>query len=445
MMIRRSALLMFAALCLLFRMPAAQANESLLQAGPMPGYADMFEVKVWLQTREAHAVHLVYRDVQGGAEMQSETINTSRSTAFTALFVLDRLEPGRRYSYDVYVDGRKQDFEYATEFTTQKLWQYREDPPAFKVALGSCAFINDSTYDRPGKAYGGDYRIFESIVTKKPDVMVWLGDNVYFREPDWNTFSGMAYRYTHGRSIPEMQELLAACNHLAIWDDHDFGPNDSDGSFWNKETALEVFKLFWANPSYGFSNMPGVTSLAEWNDVDIFLLDNRYNRSPNKRKTGKRQILGDEQLEWLISALTFSDAPFKLVCIGGQVLNPVARYENYANYHEERARLLGEIEQNKISGVVFVSGDRHHSDISKMDRSGTYPLHELTVSPLTSGTYGISNEPNYFRLEGSSVGQRNFAVLSFSGPKEERVMDIHIYAADGTELVTHSIKASELR
>ncbi len=426
-------------------MPAARADESPLQAGPMLGYADMFEVKVWLQTREAHAVHLSYRDAEGGAELQTETINTSRSTAFTALFVLDRLEPGHRYSYDVNVDGRKQDFKYATEFSTQKLWQYREDPPAFKVALGSCAFINDSTYDRPGKAYGGDYNIFESIAGKKPDLMVWLGDNVYFREPDWNTFSGMVYRYTQGRSIPEMQELLAACNHLAIWDDHDFGPNDSDGSFWNKETALEVFKLFWANPSYGFSDMPGVTSMAEWNDVDIFLLDNRYNRSPNKRKTGKRQILGDEQLEWLISALSFSDAPFKLVCIGGQVLNPVARYENYANYHEERTRLLAEIEQNNISGVVFVSGDRHHTDISKMDRFGTYPLHELTVSPLTSGTYGKSNEPNYFRIEGTSVGQRNFAVLSFSGPKDERVMDIRIYAADGSELVKHSINANELR
>ena len=36
-----------------------------------------------------------------------------------------------------------------------------EDPPDLKIALGSCAFINEEKYDRPGDPYGGNYEIFE--------------------------------------------------------------------------------------------------------------------------------------------------------------------------------------------------------------------------------------------------------------------------------------------
>ena len=74
----------------------------------------------------------------------------------------------------------------------------------------------------------------------------------------------------------------------------------------------------------------GITSYFQWGDVDFFLLDNRYFRSPNYLTEGEKTILGKEQLEWLIDALVKSRAPFKMVAIGGQVLNTAEKYENYA-------------------------------------------------------------------------------------------------------------------
>ena len=72
------------------------------------------------------------------------------------------------------------------------MWQYRFDPPAFTLAVGSCVFINEPQYDRPGRPYGGNYEIFESLADSKPDAMLWLGDNAYFREVDFYSLSGMA-------------------------------------------------------------------------------------------------------------------------------------------------------------------------------------------------------------------------------------------------------------
>ena len=48
-----------------------------------------------------------------------------------------------------------------------------------------------------------------------------------------------------------MQPLLARTHNYAIWDDHDFGPNDSDRSSAIKAITLEAFKDSWPNPSYG--------------------------------------------------------------------------------------------------------------------------------------------------------------------------------------------------
>ena len=74
--------------------------------------------------------------------------------------------------------------------------------------------------------------------------MLWLGDNTYYREPVFSA-SGMNYRYSHTREIPELQELLSSTHNYAIWDDHDyFGPNDADRSYKMRNEALEVFKNF---------------------------------------------------------------------------------------------------------------------------------------------------------------------------------------------------------
>ena len=426
------------------------SQKTLLQSGPMVGYCEMTEAVIWAQTSKEAAVRVDYYAKDKPAEVfSSKTYTSSENNYFTNHIVLTQLQQGKQYHYDLFINNQKIVLPYETSFSSKKLWQWREKAPDFTIALGSCSYISEEALDRPGKPYGSNYSIFESIAKKNPDIMLWGGDNVYLREADWDSKSGIYHRYTHSRSLKEMQPLLASTQNLAIWDDHDFGPDDSDRSFYNKYSTQQAFKDFWSNKFYGMDSnqKEGIYSSYNWSDAELFLLDNRFFKSPNKRLTGEKTMLGTAQIQWLIDALTYSKASFKIIVIGGQVLNSEAVFENYENYKSEKDFLLSEILANQIKGVVFISGDRHFTELSTLKRPNTYPLYDWTVSPLTSGhgnVERITQEPNTNRVPGSLFAQHAFGTLSFSGEKETRQMKMSLFDKDGVELWNKTILKSEL-
>lgn len=412
-----------------------------LAAGPMPGYSEMREVAVWLQTEQEVSVYLKYWAVDAPETIyETARKQTTQHDALTATLLADKVQPGHTYEYQVWINDDALPFNEKLTFKSQPLWQWRTDAPGFQFALGSCAYINETEYDRPGTPYGGDYHIFETIAKQQPDFMLWLGDNTYLREADWNTRTGILHRYSHTRQTPEMQKLLRSCHHFAIWDDHDFGPNNSDRSFVHKDKTLEAFKLFWANNAFGIHGKPGITTHFQWHDVDFYLLDNRYYRTPIY-SNGESSMLGAEQVDWLIDALKASRAPFKVVALGSQFLSTAAVGENYVMYPRERETLISRIRQENINGVIFVTGDRHHSELSKLELGNGNVIHDLTVSPLTSGTHHTENEVNGLRVENTLVTDRNFAVCTVSGPRTNRKLTIQLIDSQGEELWDYTIRA----
>ena len=416
----------------------------------MLGYSEMTETVVWLQTRKPARAQLRFWK-QGKPETArlSEPVQTSEAGDLIARFKLSGLEFGTKYDYEVYLDGLRVARPYAMTFQTQPMWRYRTDPPTLRVAMGSCSYINDTPYDRPGKPYGEGYDIFTAIAAQKPDLMLWLGDNVYYREADWLSESAMRYRYAHTRELPELQPLLASVHQYATWDDHDYGPNNSDRTFRLRDAALRVFKDYWANAAYGTAETPGVFGRFEWGDVEFFLLDDRYHRSPNDMPSGPDKVMfGEAQLRWLMESLRSSRATFKIVVGGNQMLNPLTFYEAFGNFPDEQKRLLAFLRDARINGVLFLSGDRHHTELIKIEEPGMYPLYDFTSSPLTSG--GSRNEReanNPARVPGTWVtdGVKNFGLIEVSGPEKDRKLILRTLDRAGKELWRHEIKASELR
>ena len=432
----------------LFQFTLSFSQNNLLQSGPMVGYCEMKEAMIWLQTTKEALVRIDYFAIDTpNDKFSSEAQKSENSNGLTNHIVLNKLQPGKQYHYDLFLDGKKVVLPYETSFSSKKLWLWREDAPDFTIAFGSCNYINEEVVDRPGKGYGSGYQIYESIHNKKPNIMLWGGDNIYLREADWDSKTGIYHRYTHTRSIKELQPLLASTQNFAIWDDHDFGPNDGDRSYYFKYETQNAFKNFWANKTYGTdaNQKEGVYSTFNWGDAQFFLLDDRFFKSPNDRLTGEKTIIGSTQFEWLIDALSSSKAAFKVIVIGGQVLNPSARFENYENYPKEKQKLLSEIEANKIKGVLFLTGDRHFSELSKLNRENTYPLYDWTVSPLTSGVgNSYKDDVNKNRVEGSLFAQNNFGVLSFSGNKANRQLKLTLFDVQGKELWNKVIIKKEL-
>ncbi|MGD1946148.1 MAG: alkaline phosphatase D family protein [Croceivirga sp.] len=430
-----------------FCLIGALYSQDVIQSGPMVGYSTMREVLLWVQTTKDADVHFEYYEKENPNErFKTQIHHTKEEMAFVAKLVANKVLPGKKYNYELFVDGEKVERDYPLEFQSQTLWQWRTDPPEVNFVVGSCNYVNEERFDRPGKPYGGSYEIFESIYSQHPDFMLWLGDNTYLREADWNSRTGFLHRYTHTRSLPEVQPLLASTHHYAIWDDHDYGPNDSDGSFWLKETASEVFELFWGNPNADVVGNGGITGSFQWADLHFFLMDNRYHRTSNNNFAAERVMLGKQQIDWLVNAMASSKAPFKFVCIGGQVLSTEAMHENYATFPKEQRYLLDKIREAKIEGVVFLDGDRHHTGLSMMQESeNVYPIYDLTCSPLTSSSYPNEEKLNQFRLKETLFGERNFGLLNVSGPRTDRVLSITILDKDGKEVWTKNIRAKDLK
>ncbi len=436
------------ALSVLFSFLWVKAQENLLLSGPMLGYLTMHETMIWLQTKAAATVQIAYYPLDKNGNITdtlwSDKVMTNKNGAFTAHLKLDQIKPDTKYKYDVFINNKKVKLNFPTQFKTKAIWRYRTDPPEFTFASSSGTYINDPKWDRPGKPYGGGYDIYTTIYKKHPDFVLWLGDNVYLRQNEWNSWTGMVYRYTHDRQLKQFQPLLANSFNYAIWDDHDFGPNNSDGSFPFKQISLKVFKLFWANPSYGVDGNPGTTTFFNWNDVDFFLLDNRYYRDPDLMKTdGYKTQLGKAQLEWLKRALVFSNASYKVIVIGGQFLNPAGVYETYTNFgfNKERQAIIDWIYQQKIYNVVFITGDRHHTELDMLKKQGEPTIYDITLSPFNSRPdVQAVNEVNKLRLPGTLVTERNFGLIDVKGPWHNRKMVITVYNVKGKELWTYTIK-----
>jgi len=413
-----------------------QAQNTLLQSGPMLGPITLRDATIWVQTKQVTFVQIEYK-IKGSIDsfQESAPVIADASNHFMVTIHLVNLIPGTNYEYKVKIKNEYLSLAYPLEFRTQEHWQFRKEAPDFSFAAGSCFYVNDVTYDRPGKPYGGEYEIIKAISGTRPDFMLWLGDNTYFREGDYESKSGIYYRQSHTRSLPELQPLLAQVPHYAIWDDHDYGPNDSDWTYPLKGHALEAFKNFWPSEAYGAGHTDGVTSSFVWNDCQFFMLDNRWYRTVQKENG---TILGDIQKYWLKEALLASTASFKFVAVGGQFLSDYAAFENFANYKDERQELIDFIDENKIKNVVFLTGDRHHSEISHLVTPNGIKIYDITSSALTSTTYDHSKEPNTYRIPGSMISERNFAVFKVTGERKDRKLSVVFKNTQGKDVYSYS-------
>jgi alkaline phosphatase D len=416
--------------------PSPVASPDPLLSGPMPAYADLRGTAIWIQTRQAADAQLRFHPEGRPADARlTKPIRTDERDDFIAVFTLSDLEPGTRYAYELYLDGRPVARPYPFTFATQALWRWRTDAPDFTAMFGSCAYVNDPPYDRPGTPYGSDHEIFTAMAAKRPDLMLWVGDNVYTREADFFTPGGIRYRYRHDRALPVLQPFLAATHHYATWDDHDYGPNDSDGTFPLKDTSLAVFQQYWPNVAYGLADTPGVFHKFQWNDVEFFLVDDRYYRKPERWPDGPdKTMLGRAQMEWLKGSLVSSRAPFKIVVVGSQALNPLSTSESWAEYETERTELLDFIRDRRVEGVLFLSGDRHRTELIRIQHPGTYPLYDFTSSPLTAGTAAPrgAEADNPHRVPGTLLVEHSFAQLRFEGKTGARRLRLQAYDKTGT-------------
>ena len=410
----------------------------------MHGYADYTSALVWVQADAPGPIRVTWRSEHDGREQQA-TLDARADDDAVVIARLTGLAPGARATYVIEGDGDRRD----GSVRAQPWWAKGDDAQDITIAIGSCFFLAPTEPPWNASNYGGGYEIFDAIADKAPDLMLWLGDNLYFQPPDELDPASMAARYRRQRAHPALARLLVAAPQLAIWDDHDYGPNDADLSYGMKGTSLALFRRYWANPSYGLPDVPGIFGRARYGDVDLFLLDDRWYRSANRMNDGPgKTMFGAQQLAWLENALVYSHATLKLVANGSQLWNRANRFEGLNHFSYEQKSFADWLVAQRVDGVMFATGDRHFTELLKIARPGAYPLYEFTSSPLTSRPWEnpeTAERDNPDVVPGTLVGKRQFGMIRLTGPANRRAIALESYDQKGALLWRHELRAQDLR
>jgi alkaline phosphatase D len=290
---------------------------------------------------------------------------------------VEGLKPATTYFYTVLLDGVPAMVRpYPSFVTAPETGAAGKTRIAFSSCTGRNGFLTAAIWA-------------EMSARTRFDLLLMLGDNHY---ADSTAPEPQRRAYYDQRQTLGYAEITRRVPTYAIWDDHDYGPNDSDSTAVGKEISLRTFQQFWANPGYGQSDDPGVYYRFSRGDIDFFMLDVRYHRSPNKMvDDGTKTMLGAKQLAWLKRELLASRAKVKLIASGSE-WEPNSHLDSWTSFARERDEIFGFMREHDLQGVLLLSGDRHFT--------GAYQIHgrfiEVTAGPLGSKTTNGINKPDMF-------------------------------------------------
>lgn len=293
-------------------------------------------------------------------------------------FEFDGLLPGT--SYELSLEGKDGEVRKLLNFST-----FPESRDSLSILIGACAM----------KTFGLQrimkprmkFPIYRTMAEEHADAMLWMGDNLYFLL-EANSDRKQIRKHLQTKKVPDLQHFLASMPQYSMWDDHDFGPNNSDGSFPYKHFSFKNFNDFWANPAPVDSSQ-GIYFKISFPQADVFMIDNRF------QAISGTNFLGMKQLQWLEDGLKSSEKPFKIIITGIQAGNKQTTHESLYPTGEWDS-ILNIIRRHQVEGVLFVNGDRHHSEIFRHEEKDLYPIYEYTNSPLTSYVGGVGKKsPEY--------------------------------------------------
>ena len=314
-------------------------------------------------------------------------------------------------------------------FFTQVTLSLGQNGKLDRMAFGSC-----NRQDAPQP-------LWKPILADNPDLWVWMGDNIYGDSPVMDT---LRTKYQMQNSNVDYQLLKASTPLIGIWDDHDYGINDGGKYFAQKKASRDVMFDFLEVPADAPERKrEGAYASHTYGEgehqVKVILLDGRYFRDSLMRidrvyqinATG--QILGDAQWKWLENELKTSTARVNFIVSGIQILPTEHAYEKWANFPQEREKLLNLIANSGVQNPILMSGDRHIAEIMKLvDSRFPKGLYEVTASGLTHTWSGIAEEKNSLRVSGL-IAQLNYGLATFDWAKDELLIEIkgengHVHA-----------------
>lgn len=312
------------------------------------------------------------------AKQQSLTSPDNKDMVFKTFF--QGLSLGKTYTFEI----RDQN---GTVLDSRTLKTFAVSNAKPRIAFLSC--IDHRNSDKRREFWRG-------LASYKPQAVVMGGDNVYIHEPKaeenpiteqdfWRVIM-ISWRSVEYYRLPELIPTFGT------WDDHDYAMNNGDETYVAKDIAKKLFQMFYGTEELaGFSEKSyGVGSLVSFGGMDLFLMDNRYYRTPNDAKGPNETQWGKEQEDWLIKKLTQNKRP-ALIVSGSQYFGAYLIKESYEKNHPTSFKNMMKRIGETGTPVAFVSGDRHFTEFMKIEKEILgYETFEITASGMQTDSLPVS-------------------------------------------------------
>ncbi len=264
---------------------------------------------------------------------------------------------------------------------------------------------NNTELPKPyaGKDKPLGYPALETIRKLKPDFFIGTGDNVYYDTPDnprAKTIAQMRRKWHEQFVQPRYRDLFAVVPTYWEIDDHDYRVDDGDNSGdYDPSPAVAQRMMREQLPFAPMGDDKAKTYRTHRvsKDLQIWLVENRIYRSPNKMKDGPdKSIWGREQRDWLKRTLQASDATFKLLISPNPMVGPddarkIDNHTNIGGFQHERDEFFAWLKKSGLDKQNFyiVCGDRHWQYHS-IDPTG---IEEFSCGALVDANSRLGRSP----------------------------------------------------
>lgn len=294
-----------------------------------------------------------------------------------------------------------------------------------KVALASC--MNDFFKS-------ACTQMWASLGKQTPDLVFLVGDTCYANNESDGTQLGFWNRYCETRSRIGIFRHKNLVPIMAVWDDHDFGGNNFDGSYNGKKFTLELFSNFWLYPEHDkYKRGVGVSQVLNVFGYRFCLMDDRYNRNDTTQ-------WGVVQKDQLFETLSTGNQPTFLMN-GSQFFGGYLKKDAYEYNQAKDLSLICQQLARINSPVCFVSGDVHFSEIMKIESKVLgYQTYEITSSSMHSFTFlgNAKRKKNPRRLE--STSKHNFTVLQLDNASSKFKFTSTSFDEDGDKHINKALE-----
>jgi phosphodiesterase/alkaline phosphatase D-like protein len=220
------------------------------------------------------------------------------------------------------------------------------------------------------------YDVLKIAARRTMDLFFQLGDFSYndgaesreeFRQKWYQTLKDPGYL-----------ALLPLVGQYVVWDDHEV-VNDNELYDYITEkphlikNGIDAFFENVVNPRH--ENGSYWRSYKWGRTAEVFVLDTRFERVPETRKTDNAIFLSREQMNWLKDGLLNTNAHFKLILNSvpiHKLTTPpwIAVPDRWEGFDSQREELLNFIVDNDIPNVWFFTGETHIGVIATVGREG---------------------------------------------------------------------------